>query len=155
MNIVFPNIPVTSWQLANSLVDETGTGNIVLNTSPTLVTPVLTGTVSGSTAAGGTLTLTGTSSATKSATGISLGSVVTVDEVNGMVGVGTTTPTAKLDVVGVIKTSGYTVATLLAGVTGARAYVTDATSPTYNGTLTGGGTVVVPVFYNGSAWVSA
>jgi len=49
----------------------------------------------------------------------------------------------------------YTVATLPAGVTGARAYVTDATAPTYNGALTGGGTVVVPVFYNGSAWVSA
>jgi hypothetical protein len=49
---------------------------------------------------------------------------------------------------------GYTVATLPAGVTGARAYVTDATAPTFLGTLTGGGSVVCPVFYNGSAWVS-
>ena len=57
---------------------------------------------------------------------------------------------------GIVKVSGgYTVATLPAGVTGARAYVTDAAAPTYNGALTGGGTVVVPVFYNGSAWVSA
>ncbi len=32
--------------------------------------------------------------------------------------------------------------------------VSDATSPTYNGTLTGGGAVSVPVFCNGSAWVS-
>jgi len=34
------------------------------------------------------------------------------------------------------------------------AYVTDATTPTYLGTLTGGGAVEVPVFFNGSAWVS-
>ena len=54
-----------------------------------------------------------------------------------------------------IKTGGYTVATLPAGTVGMRAYVTDATAPTYNGALTGGGAVTVPVFYNGSAWVSA
>jgi len=48
----------------------------------------------------------------------------------------------------------YTVATLPTGVAGAMAYVTDATTPTYLGTLTGGGAVVCPVFYNGSAWVS-
>lgn len=35
-----------------------------------------------------------------------------------------------------------------------RAAVTDATSPTYNGALTGGGAVVVPVFCNGTAWTS-
>lgn len=51
---------------------------------------------------------------------------------------------------------GFTVATLpTAGTVGRRAYVTDATAPTYNGALTGGGAVVVPVFDNGSAWVSA
>lgn len=33
-------------------------------------------------------------------------------------------------------------------------FVTDATSPTYNATLTGGGTVGVPVSCNGTAWVS-
>ena len=54
-----------------------------------------------------------------------------------------------------IKTGGYTVATLPAGTVGMRAYVTDATAPTYNGALTGGGAVTVPVFYNGTAWVSA
>jgi len=51
--------------------------------------------------------------------------------------------------------SGYTVATLPAGTVGMRAYVTDALLPTYNGALTGGGAVTVPVFYNGAAWVSA
>jgi len=50
---------------------------------------------------------------------------------------------------------GYTVAALPAGTIGDTAYVTDATAPTYNGALTGGGAVTVPVFYNGAAWVSA
>lgn len=54
-----------------------------------------------------------------------------------------------------VKTGGYTVGTLPAGTVGMRAYVTDATAPTYNGALTGGGAVTVPVFYNGAAWVSA
>ena len=49
----------------------------------------------------------------------------------------------------------YTVASLPVGTVGDRAYVTDATSPTYLGTLTGGGVITCPVFYNGSAWVSA
>ena len=34
------------------------------------------------------------------------------------------------------------------------ATVSDATSPTYLGTLTGGGTIKCPVFYNGTTWVS-
>ena len=57
-----------------------------------------------------------------------------------------------------LKTSGFTVANLpappLQGL-GAIAHVTDALNPTYLGTLTGGGTVKCPVFYNGTAWVSA
>ena len=51
--------------------------------------------------------------------------------------------------------TGFTVATLPAGVTGMRTHVTDATTPTYLGTLAGGGAIVCPVFYNGSAWVRA
>lgn len=54
----------------------------------------------------------------------------------------------------VIRTKGYTVATLPAGTIGDEAYVTDATLPTYLGLLTGGGSIVTPVFYNGTAWVS-
>ena len=53
-----------------------------------------------------------------------------------------------------IRLKGYTVATLPTGTTGDMAYVTDATAPTYGGTLTGGGSVIVRVFYNGTAWVS-
>lgn len=49
----------------------------------------------------------------------------------------------------------FTVATLPTPASGvAYATVTDATTPTYLGVLTGGGTVVCPVFYNGTAWVS-
>jgi hypothetical protein len=69
----------------------------------------------------------------------------------------TTDPGAgNLSVTGTVRTEGYTVATLpAAGVAGRRAYVTDATLPTYLGALTGGGAVVCPVFDNGTAWVSA
>ena len=56
---------------------------------------------------------------------------------------------------GQISTTGYTVATLPTGVVGMRAYVTDALAPIYLGTLTGGGAIKCPVFYNGTAWVSA
>jgi len=55
---------------------------------------------------------------------------------------------------GPVRLKNYTVATLPAGTQGDTAYVTDATAPTYLGALTGGGAVVCPVFYNGSAWVS-
>lgn len=51
----------------------------------------------------------------------------------------------------------YTVATLPTCNTSAKglnAYVTDAASPTYNGALTGGGAVVVPVFCSGVAWTA-
>jgi hypothetical protein len=54
----------------------------------------------------------------------------------------------------VVRLKNYTVATLPAGTQGDTAYVTDATAPTYLGTLTGGGSVVCPVFYNGTTWVS-
>ena len=81
------------------------------------------------------------------------------DAVN--VGIGTVAPAYKLEVVGNLKTSttigtgGYTVATLPTGqATGTRAYVTDALAPTFLGTLTGGGAVVSPAFFNGSAWVA-
>ena len=51
----------------------------------------------------------------------------------------------------------YTVATLPtcnSSIIYTMAVVTDATSPTYNGALTGSGSTVVPVFCNGSAWTS-
>ena len=49
----------------------------------------------------------------------------------------------------------YTVATLPTAPKGAKAYVSDATAPTFLGTLTGGGTVFTPVVFNGTAWIAA
>ena len=77
------------------------------------------------------------------------------DGTNGIVGASSGAVTMSTTVA----LKSYTVATLPSTaatgmVTGAMAYVTDATAPTYLGALTGGGAVVCPVFYNGSAWVS-
>jgi hypothetical protein len=58
---------------------------------------------------------------------------------------------------GTVTEGHYTVSTLPtcnSGAKGATANVTDATSPTYLGTLTGGGAVFTPVVCNGTAWVS-
>ncbi|MDR3487102.1 MAG: hypothetical protein P4M05_19620 [Bradyrhizobium sp.] len=49
----------------------------------------------------------------------------------------------------------FTVATLpaaTAALKGARAFVSDASSPTWGGALTGGSSTFCPVFCNGSAW---
>jgi len=48
----------------------------------------------------------------------------------------------------------YTVSTLPSGVLNDKAIVTDATAPTYLGTLVGGGSIVAPVWHNGTNWVS-
>lgn len=56
-----------------------------------------------------------------------------------------------------IQLPSYTVATLPACSAAnqyAIAAVTDATAPTYNGALTGGSTVKIPVFCTGSAWTA-
>lgn len=56
----------------------------------------------------------------------------------------------------VVVGAAYTVATLpAAGTQGRRAWVTDATTPIFGGALVGGGAVVIPVFDNGTSWVSA
>ncbi len=69
---------------------------------------------------------------------------------------GNITSTASLIMSGstsVIRVKGYTVATLPAGTQGDMAFVSDALAPTFLATIVGGGSVVTPVFYNGSAWV--
>lgn len=51
--------------------------------------------------------------------------------------------------------SSYTVGTLpTPTVTGMRAYVTDASAPTFLGTVVGGGAVTCPVFFDGTNWVA-
>ena len=70
---------------------------------------------------------------------------------------GGATVSTSLTVDGLLKLKAYTVATLSTcngASVGSMVYVTDATAPTYNGTLTGGGAVVVPVFCDGTNWTS-
>ena len=64
-----------------------------------------------------------------------------------------TLTTTGLAVVGTVKTSGYTVAGLPAGVVGARAYVTNALTPVFGAAVVGGGAVTIPVFYDGTNWI--
>jgi len=47
----------------------------------------------------------------------------------------------------------YVVSGLPTGVQGDVAYVTDALTPSYLGTVVGGGAVVCPVFYDGTNWI--
>jgi len=54
-----------------------------------------------------------------------------------------------------IRLKGYTVATLPSGIQGDEAFVTDALTPAFLTTIVGGGSVVAPVFYNGTNWVGA
>jgi hypothetical protein len=76
---------------------------------------------------------------------------------SGGLSVGTTTDAGVGNILanGTVKTGGYTVATLPTGVTGARAYVTNALAPSYGATVVGGGSVTIPVFYNGTNWIVA
>ncbi|WP_121812806.1 hypothetical protein [Mucilaginibacter kameinonensis] len=52
-----------------------------------------------------------------------------------------------------LQLKGYTVATLPAGIIGMEAYVTDANSPTPLAVVSGGGSTVVKVFFNGTNWI--
>ena len=54
-----------------------------------------------------------------------------------------------------LKSPGYTVAALPTGVVGQREYVTDASSPSFGVAVSGGGSVVIPVFRNATAWIVA
>lgn len=117
-----------------SVFTSTGSGAVALATSPTLVTPIL------GTPTSGTLT---------NCTGLPVG---------GISATGTASSGTYLNGAGqwVMPTlASYTVSTLpTAGTAGRMAFVTDADTPTYLGTLTGGGSVICPVFDNGTAWVS-
>lgn len=70
-------------------------------------------------------------------------------------GVSTTIPINKLALLGFpsVRSDELTVATLPTAQRGKRAFVTDATSATFNATAVGGGANAVPVYYNGTNWV--
>lgn len=82
------------------------------------------------------------------------GGGVTQDTGDKLQVTGTATVSGVIKAGAQIRLKNYTVSTLPAGVQGDTAFVTDALTPTYLGALVGGGAVVTPVFYNGSAWVS-
>ncbi|HWZ16545.1 MAG TPA: hypothetical protein VNW95_15000 [Mucilaginibacter sp.] len=60
----------------------------------------------------------------------------------------------EIDFLQPVNLKGYTVATLPAGVQGDTAYVTDGIVRSYLAPVVGGGSTVVPVFYNGTNWVA-
>jgi hypothetical protein len=115
----------------------------------------LTGTVTTS----GSLTLGGTLSGVSLTTQIS----GTLPIANGGTGTTSTTfVTLTTNVTGILPVAnggnglgvGYTVATLpTAGTTGRRSWVTDALAPAFGSIVVGSGTVVIPVFDNGTNWI--
>jgi len=65
--------------------------------------------------------------------------------------------TGVVSIVSPLQLKSYTVATLpTCNTNNANSFlaVSDATSPTYNAAITGGGSVVIPVFCNGSTWTA-
>lgn len=147
-------------------IANNGTGTNVLTTSPALVTPSLgvatatsinkvtitapTTSATLTLVTGSSLITAGAFATTLTATGttnITLPTTGTLQTLNGVETVTNKTLTTP-------KLTGYTVATLPAGTVGMMAYVTDALTPTFLVAVVGGGAVVTPVFYNGSAWVS-
>jgi hypothetical protein len=93
---------------------------------------------------------------TRSATGVvAIG--LTGSNASGSLNLTNLTASGTVNTVGVTSSAPvyfprYTVTTLPAATTGAVAIVTDALAPTFLGLLTGGGTSVTLVLYNGSAW---
>ncbi len=65
----------------------------------------------------------------------------------------TSVTSALINSTGTVRLKGYTVATLPGGTIGDTAYVTDALAPAFLTIIVGGGTVVTPVFYNGTNWI--
>ena len=83
-----------------SYLASTGTGDVVKATSPTFITQLISPIVYGSSASGGNLTLSSTSHATKGKILLGVGGTTAYDGVNDRIGIGTASPTSKLEITG-------------------------------------------------------
>lgn len=97
----------SSAQLSTALSDKTGTGVAVFGTSPTFTTQIISPIVYGSSSASGTLTIAGTSNATKGFTYIGSTTTVAIDETNKFFGLGTATPGGQLHMAGNISAAAW------------------------------------------------
>lgn len=66
--------------------------------------------------------------------------------------IGATSGTSTTTINGLLKQQTKTVATLPTGSAGARSFVTNALAPSFGAAVVGGGTVGVPVYYDGTSW---
>jgi hypothetical protein len=171
--ITLANTGVLSTIASTGISVSSATGNVTITNTLPDKTVVLTG--------AGTTTVTGTyPNFTITSNDAYVGTVTSVSgtgTVNGITLSGTVTSSGSLTLGGTLsgvslttQVSGilpvanggtgagvaYTVATLpAAGTQGRRAWVTNALAPTFLAAPVGGGTVVCPVFDNGTAWVVA
>lgn len=168
--------PITSVGNATSVASQTGTGaTFVMQASPTINTPTVSGDLT-FTGGGNSRLQNGAQLQARNAANTFHSRLISNDASDRIVIGDTTTsisnefrvhtdgsatPTLKVSTSGIVTIvapiilKGYTVATLPAGTVGMRAYVTDALGPAYGAVVVGGGAVVVPVFFNGAAWVTA
>ena len=164
----FVNQGTTTTVLHGNAAGNPSWGAVVLTTDVSGILPPSKGGTGVSNNDSSTVTITGAFATTFTVTGVTgvtlpttgtlatlAGSEVLTNKTLTAPAINGTVTTTGLTFPVCVISSGYTVGTLPAGTVGMRAYVTDALLPTYNGALTGGGAVTVPVFYNGAAWVSA
>lgn len=137
-----PTFTGTVWQLSTTAVDNAGSGYLTI---PAVTASSGNSTATLTAALSSSLTVNaGSGSVTMNGSGTALGGNVTMGSASNTVLNGAISTVSALN----------TNHACNSGLKGAQAAVTDATSPTFLGALTGGGSVFTPVVCNGSAWVS-